>query len=73
MISELTVKESRAVEALIGAGIAEDAWTDPIYAVDHALRTSTEESTKIVRDLLDRDIVTPIPCDGGWRWELRTA
>jgi hypothetical protein len=56
-MARLTRREARIVAALIGAGEVLDPWATPIHAVDRAIGTVSEDSRKLVQNLLGRGIV----------------
>jgi hypothetical protein len=50
-------QEHRIADALVAAGEVQDVWVAPIHAVDRALKTTSDESRKLVADMLRRGVV----------------
>jgi hypothetical protein len=50
-------QEHRITEALVAAGEVPNVWTVPIHAVDRALKITSDESLKLVHEMLCRRAV----------------
>lgn len=61
MQQTLTETERKIIDILVGCGVTRDAWLEPIYAVDRAMRWPTDETTKFVHGLMDRKLIRYVP------------
>jgi len=76
----MTDTERKVIGILVGAGETTDAWKDPIHAVDHAMGWSTPATIAFVRDMMERNLVQPVPevvkgrkFEGRWKWKEGTV
>ncbi len=54
----MTETERKVVDTLVGCGVVEDQWAEPIHAVDHAMSGwYTQKTLKFVEDLIARGLV----------------